>query len=194
MFASLPPARCTATALIDRQRNIWWCNLESGPVEAPNALYGFDLTTKKVVYQSPDGAVGGTNRNFALAKDGSIYFNGKEIDPAARPATEPAAADATGKKAAKARQAAPKDTQIWKYDPKTNSIGPTKSVFRGSQGMRSSTTETKDGWIYGTVGLAEGEGRGRAAVPLFAAAGQAGSDGPRVPHGRLHDRDGALAG
>ena len=89
VFASLPPKRCTATSLFDAKRNIWWCNLEAGEGDA---LYGLDLTTRKVVYQSADGAVG-FNRNFALAADGSLYFNGTEgrilrLDPAAKSIAE----------------------------------------------------------------------------------------------------------
>lgn len=72
VFANLPPKRCTATSLFDVRRNIWWCNLEAGEGDA---LYGLDLATKKIAYQSPDGAVA-FNRNFALAADGTIYFNG----------------------------------------------------------------------------------------------------------------------
>ncbi len=71
-FANLPPRRCTATSLVDRERNTWWCNLEAGD---GNALWGLDLATKRPVFQSPDGSVG-FNRNFALAADGSIIFNG----------------------------------------------------------------------------------------------------------------------
>lgn len=71
VVANLPPRRCTATSLLDRQRNIWWCNLEAGE---GNALWGFDLASNRPVYQSPDGTIG-FNRAFALAKDGSIYFN-----------------------------------------------------------------------------------------------------------------------
>ena len=72
VFANLPPERCTATSLLDRKRNIWWCNLETGP----NALYALDLTTKEVLYQAPPGSMV-SNRNFALASDGTVYFNGK---------------------------------------------------------------------------------------------------------------------
>lgn len=74
VYANLPPRRCTATSLLDTQRNIWWCNLEAGEGDA---LYGLNLTTRKVVYQSEDGAVA-FNRNFALAADGTIYFNGSD--------------------------------------------------------------------------------------------------------------------
>ncbi|HUE71904.1 MAG TPA: hypothetical protein VMP01_13545 [Pirellulaceae bacterium] len=71
VVTSLPPRRCTATSLIDRERNIWWCNLEAGE---GNALWGFDLATSKPVFQSPDGTIA-FNRAIALARDGSIYFN-----------------------------------------------------------------------------------------------------------------------
>ncbi len=74
VFANLPPRRCSATSIVDQQRMIWWCNLEAGE---GNALWGLDLKTKEVVYQSHDGLIA-FNRNFALANDGSIYFNGED--------------------------------------------------------------------------------------------------------------------
>src|SRR6185369_16304954 len=74
VFASLPPRRCTATSLFDRSHHTWWCNLEAGE---GNALFGINLSTKQVVYQGTDGSVG-FNRNFALARDGSIIFNGDD--------------------------------------------------------------------------------------------------------------------
>lgn len=85
VFASLPPKRCSATSLFDDERNIWWCNLEAGEGDA---LFGLNLKTGEKVYLGTDGEVG-FNRNFALAKDGSIYFNGKEgklmrLDPATK--------------------------------------------------------------------------------------------------------------
>jgi len=83
VVASLPRPRCTATSLLDRQRNIWWCNLEGGG----NALWGLSLETRRAVFQGPDGSVH-FNRNFAVARDGSVYFNGKggiwKYDAAAR--------------------------------------------------------------------------------------------------------------
>jgi len=75
VFADLPRARCTATSLLDRERNIWWCNLEAGPKDRQNAMWGFDLGKRKPVYEGENGAVG-FNRNFALGRDGSIYYNG----------------------------------------------------------------------------------------------------------------------
>lgn len=114
-YADLPRPRCTATSMLDRRRNIWWCNLEGGG----NALYGLNLETRKPVFQSPDGSVA-FNRNFALARDGSIYFNGE-------------------------------GGAIMKYDAATNRLAKTRSVFKGSPGMRSSTLESRDGMIYGTA-------------------------------------------
>jgi lysophospholipase L1-like esterase len=82
VFSNLPPRRCTATSLLDRERQIWWCNLEAGE---GNALWGLDLRAKKPAFQAADGSMG-FNRSFALARDGSIIFNGKEAiwryDPA----------------------------------------------------------------------------------------------------------------
>lgn len=74
VYASLPPKRCTATSALNRERNIWWCNLEAGE---GNALWALDLTTKKPLYQAADGSLG-FNRAFAIARDGSIYFNGTD--------------------------------------------------------------------------------------------------------------------
>lgn len=71
VFTSLPPKRCTATSLLDQQRGIWWCTLEGGD----HALWGLDLKTKQVVFQGPEESVK-FNRNIALARDGSVYFNG----------------------------------------------------------------------------------------------------------------------
>jgi hypothetical protein len=74
VFANLPARRCTATSLIDHERNIWWCNLEAGE---GNALFALDLATRRPLFQAPDGSLG-FNRNFALAKDGSIFYNGAD--------------------------------------------------------------------------------------------------------------------
>jgi predicted esterase/streptogramin lyase len=73
VFANLPPKRCSATSRLDVKRNIWWCNLEAGD---GNALFGLNLTTRKVVFQSDDGSVA-FNRSFAITNDGSIIFNGE---------------------------------------------------------------------------------------------------------------------
>jgi hypothetical protein len=115
VFANLPSKRCTATSLLDRERQICWCNLEAGE---GNALWGLDLRTKQPLFQAPDGSMG-FNRNFALARDGAVYFNGKEA--------------------------------IGRYDPVKKEVAPTRSAFANSPGMRSSTRQAKDGWIYGTT-------------------------------------------
>lgn len=125
VFHDLPPVpgapagaraarRCTATSLLDRQRNVWWCNLEVGG----NAMWALDLANRRVVYQGPDGEVT-FNRNFAVGRDGSVYFNGMG--------------------------------GLWKHDATTHRSARTRSAFTGSPGMRSSSRESRDGWIYGTT-------------------------------------------
>lgn len=74
VVANLPARRCTATSLLDRERDIWWCNLEAGE---GNALWGFDLAARKPIFQAPDDSLG-FNRAFALVNDGSIFFNGDD--------------------------------------------------------------------------------------------------------------------
>jgi hypothetical protein len=72
VVATLPNApRCTATSLLDRQRNLWWCNLETGG----NALWCLDIEKRKPVFQAPNGSMG-FNRAFALDRAGNVYFNG----------------------------------------------------------------------------------------------------------------------
>lgn len=71
VFANLPPKRCTATSLFDRERSLWWCTLEGGD----HALWALDLKTGKSVFQGPAESVK-FNRSIALARDGSVYFNG----------------------------------------------------------------------------------------------------------------------
>jgi hypothetical protein len=74
VYANLPARRCTATSLLDRERNIWWCNLEAGE---GNALWGYDLGKKKEFYKAADGSTA-FNRAFALLNDGSILLNGPD--------------------------------------------------------------------------------------------------------------------
>ncbi len=118
VFTSLPPRRCTATSILDAQRNVWWCNLESGE---GNALWCLDLKTGKPFYQGADKSVG-FNRNFALAGDGSILFNG-ELNG--------------------------EDAPLMKLSLADQQIRKTNSVFKGSPGMRCTTRETKDHQIFG---------------------------------------------
>lgn len=95
VFASLPPRRCTATSLLDRARNIWWCNLEAG---GGDALWGLDLATRKAVFRGDDGSVG-FNRAFTLLRDGRFLFNGTKTFHLLDPRTgkvEPKRASAEG--------------------------------------------------------------------------------------------------
>jgi hypothetical protein len=82
VFANLPPRRCTATSLLDRERHVWWCNLE---VRGGDALWGINLDTKQQVYRGAEGSVS-FNRAFALLRNGEILFNSADawqrLDPA----------------------------------------------------------------------------------------------------------------
>jgi hypothetical protein len=82
------------------------------------ALTAVDLNTGKVIYQSPHTAVV-ASRNIALARDGSVIFNG--------------------------------EGGFWKYNPTSKSIAATKSSLPPGTSMRSSTHESKAGFIYGTT-------------------------------------------
>ena len=107
-----------ATTLMDKERNIFYGHAEGKTGHKDVALTAFDLEKRKIIYQSPHDAVV-ADRNMMLARNGMIYFNGKD--------------------------------GIWKYDPNTKTIAPTKSKFPGTATMRSSTEESKQGWIYGTT-------------------------------------------
>ncbi|HVF11161.1 MAG TPA: hypothetical protein VNA16_10180, partial [Abditibacteriaceae bacterium] len=112
------PGEVTPTTLMDRQRNIWYANMEGKTSGTDVALTAFDLEKRQIIYQSPHDAVTGS-RNLALARDGTVYFNGKD--------------------------------GLWKYDPNTKTIAPTKSAFPDKSTMRSSTGESAQGYIYGTT-------------------------------------------
>lgn len=112
------PGEVTPTTLLDRERNVWYANMEGKTQARDIAFTAVDLTTGKVIYQSPHDAVT-ASRNFALARDGSVYFNGKD--------------------------------GIWKYNPNTKTIAKTNSAFPDKMSMRSSTGESKAGYIYGTL-------------------------------------------
>ena len=69
---SLPPARTASESLFDVNRNRWWCNLEGGGI-ADERLWGIDLTTKEI-FEAPKGSMA-LRRAFAMANDGSVFFN-----------------------------------------------------------------------------------------------------------------------
>lgn len=167
VFANLPPKRCTATSRFDAERNIWWCNLEAG---GGGALYGVDLTTKQVVYQSPDGVVS-FNRNFALAADGTIHFNGADgnimrLDPAAQRITNTGAVipDAPGMRASTRQSsrgdifgATHKTNQLFRYRPDEKQVellGPTWGLGQYTTVMALSPDERFVYYLPGAHGKA----------------------------------------
>lgn len=151
------PKSATATTLLDSERNILYCCMEGrmtpediklkkeypsgatlgafylggkvGWVDRPNGtiVAARDIGKPCWLYESPWDAVV-ADRNIALDKDGAVYFNGK-------------------------------GDQLWKYDPESRKIATTGVGFPKLQDegkesqptMRSSTVESKDGWIYGTT-------------------------------------------
>ncbi|MBI4025705.1 MAG: hypothetical protein HY360_12045, partial [Verrucomicrobia bacterium] len=116
----------TATTLLDRERNLWYCCLE-GKAKAGAGLAAYDLSKPGFIYVSPFDAIV-ADRNIALDKDGAVYFNGK-------------------------------GGHLWKYDPQSKQIASTGGGFpKQKEGekeiqptMRSSTVESKEGWIYGAT-------------------------------------------
>lgn len=156
VYADFPPARVTATTKYDAKRNILYCALEGSPDGF--AFGAFNMDKKEWIYQSSPGTID-NDRNFMLDNQGNIYFNGREIP-----------AHATLRRKGQLKQNGKNDettsmlptsmdpgakkvntyTTLWKYDPTTNSITPTKSYFK-SKGLRSSTRESKAGYIFGTT-------------------------------------------
>jgi hypothetical protein len=112
------PGEVTATTLLDRERHVWYAIMEGKTSATDGALTAVDLKTAKVIYQSPHDAVT-TTRNLALARNGNVYFSGKD--------------------------------GLWKYDPATKTIAATRTVLPGGSALRSSTGESRAGYIYGTT-------------------------------------------
>ena len=157
LFADFPPARVTATTKYDPKRNILYCSLEGSPDGF--AFGAFDMNTKKWIYNGPPAEVSGQDRNFMLDSKGNIYFNGVET---------PAHSELREKNLAKMKEGnvipssmlpgpkrrlnknAKQYTTLWKYDPTTNKVTPTNTYFT-SIGFRSSTVESKEGYIYGST-------------------------------------------
>lgn len=158
VYADFPQARVTATTKYDPQRNILYCSLEGSPDGF--AFGAFDMSTKKWIYNGPPAEVSGQDRNFMLDSKGNVYFNGPEstshadlrkksfakmqegnlIPPSMLP----------GKKKGRLNKNAKAYTTLWKYDPRTNKVTPTNTYFT-SIGFRSSTIESKQGYIYGST-------------------------------------------
>ncbi|MEO6053785.1 MAG: hypothetical protein ABIP97_07235 [Chthoniobacterales bacterium] len=70
------PGEVTPTTLMDTKRNIFYANLEGKTKHSDIALTALDLSTGKLIYESGHDDVI-SSRNFALARDGKIYFNGR---------------------------------------------------------------------------------------------------------------------
>jgi hypothetical protein len=70
------PGQCTATTLMDKPRNTLYIMLEGKHPKAV-AFSAYDLGASKFSYISPYDAVT-QDRNMALARNGCVYFNGKE--------------------------------------------------------------------------------------------------------------------
>lgn len=156
IYADLPPARVTATTKYDGKRNILYCSLEGDT--AGFAFGAFDMNTKQWIYQSKPGAIG-NDRNFMMDSKGNIYFNGEEIEahkqlrlkaaynPNGRNDQTTSMLPTTMFPGAKLVKTY---TTLWKYDPDSRTISPLKTYLK-SEGFRSSTRESKDGYIYGTT-------------------------------------------
>jgi hypothetical protein len=156
VYADFPPARVTATTKYDAKRNILYCSLEGDT--AGFAFGAFDMNKKKWIYQSEPGKIG-NDRNFIMDNKGNIYFNGEEID--AHKALRLKAEFKPNGKNDETTSMLPTImfpgakkiktyTTLYKYDPNTRSITATNTYFK-SEGIRSSTRESKEGFIYGTT-------------------------------------------
>lgn len=166
IFADFPVARVTATTKYDPERNLLYCALEGAPDGF--ALGVFDMGTKKWIYEGAPGEISNWDRNFILDSKGNLYFNGSEsffhtgirlkslleawkkkkttiydqgklVSPSMLPDI-------------KRRLNKENDTYItlMKYDPVNNKVVATNSYFKSS-GFRSSTKETKEGYVYGST-------------------------------------------
>ena len=156
VYADFPPARVTATTKYDAKRNILYCSLEGDT--AGFAFGAFDMAAKKWIYQSLPGIIG-NDRNFMMDNKGNIYFNGQETD--AHKALRLKAEFKPDGKNDETTSMLPTTmfpgakkvktyTTLCKYDPITKTITATNTYFK-SEGLRSSSRESKDGFIYGTT-------------------------------------------
>lgn len=157
VYADFPAARVTATTKYDSKRNILYAELEGDPKGV--AIGAFDMASKKWIYQSESGVVS-HHRDMMMDKQGNIYFNGKQNKITEQMVLRGGVYYPVAKKAdSTSTSMLPPDqtnrlkniplTELWKYSPETRSIHGTKSSSIG--GIRSSTRESKEGYIYGTT-------------------------------------------
>lgn len=116
----------TATSRLDFDRNMLFVCLE-GKAKPPAdaALGAFDIVEKRWVFKS-EYAIHG-DRNLMMDRDGNVYFNGLA-------------------------------GELWKFDRVSRTIGGTGIYFRDAEAkpnglcrIRSSTSPTRDGIVYGTT-------------------------------------------
>lgn len=69
------PGECTATTMMDTKRNIMYFCAEGKTKHDDVALTAYDLDKNAIVYQSEHDAVK-ADRNFMLARDGRVFYNG----------------------------------------------------------------------------------------------------------------------
>ncbi len=157
VYADFPAARVTATTKYDSKRNILYAELEGDPKGV--AIGAFDMASKKWIYQSESGVVS-HHRDMMMDKQGNIYFNGKQNKISEQMVLRGGVYYPVAKKAdSTCTSMLPPDqsnrlkniplTELWKYSPETRAIQGTKSSSIG--GIRSSTRESKEGYIYGTT-------------------------------------------
>jgi len=157
VYADFPAARVTATTKYDSSRNILYAEIEGDPKGI--SLGAFDMATKKWIFQSESGSVS-HHRDMMMDKQGNIYFNGKQNKISDQMVLRGGVYYPAIKKAdSTSTSMLPPDqsdrlkniplTELWKYSPETRTIQATKSTSIG--GIRSSTRESKAGYIYGTT-------------------------------------------
>jgi len=169
VYADFPKARVTATIKYDPKRNMMYCALEGDPQQYGKAAFGvFDMGKKEWIYESSSGQIT-RDRNIMMDAEGNVYFNGPESPAhtgvrlrALLAQWEKNQVDYKGdqgalisatmipKTKARLNKNADEYTTLWKYSPVTNMITPTNSYFT-SVGLRSSTEESKSGYIYGST-------------------------------------------
>jgi hypothetical protein len=176
---------------MDHERGIWWCNLEGG--KDANGLWAFDMRTKREVYKAPEGSMV-FNRAFALARDGSIYFNGDggiwkyDAKTGKLAATGAALPDCPGMRSATRESSAGviygstyQTNQLFKFDTqanKTELLGPTYLTGEYTTVMTLSGDEKYlyylpgshgKAWQYGTPVIQYELATGRRKVLAFLA-------------------------
>lgn len=158
VYADFPAARVTATTKYDANRNILYCEIEGDPKGV--SFGAFDMDKKEWIYQSEPGVIS-HHRDLMLDNDGNVYFNGLRENLSSQVVLRggvyyPVQTKDPGSVSTSMLPADQTDllknipiTQIWQYSPVTKSIKALNTKTIG--GFRSSTRESKTGYIYGTT-------------------------------------------